>query len=332
VTSSELRIPAPTRCPKCGTALAAGLYRCPACQALVYADVLTELARRADAAAAEGDLATATQRWHEALALLPPDAGQRATIDSKLEALGARMERGEGKRTTAPRGPKRGMWAALVAGAAFLAAKGKLLLLGLTKAGALLSLFAFLGIYWREWGWALAAGIVVSLYLHELGHVAALKRYRIPVSAPMFVPGFGAYVRHGALPTARIGARVALAGPAAGLCAAALALAMGALTGNAYWAAIAHLGAILNLGNLMPIWVLDGVRAVAPLDLPGRIIFVAALVVVALVTRDPVAAIVALVTGGALAFGGRGGTGDRGALLYGVGVIAGLGVVLALAK
>jgi Zn-dependent protease len=299
---------------------------------LVYADVLTELARRADSAAAEGDLATATQRWHQALALLPPDAAQRSSIDSKLEALGARMERGEGKRSAPPAGPKRGMWAAIVAGAAFLVAKGKLLLLGLTKAGALLSLFAFLGIYWREWGWALAAGIVVSLYLHELGHVAALKRYRIPVSAPMFVPGFGAYVRHGALPTSRIGARVALAGPAAGLFAAALALLLQRLTGNAYWAAIAHLGAILNLGNLMPVWVLDGVRAVAPLDIRGRISFVTALVGVAILTRDPVTVIIALVTGAMLGVGGRGGTGDRGALLYGVGVIAGLGAVLALAK
>ncbi len=324
--------PAPTRCPRCGTALAVGLYRCPACQALVYADVLTELARMADAAGAEGHLAVATQRWHQALALLPADAGQRAPIDAKLEALGARMERGEGKGTAPAKGTKRGVWAAAVAGAAFLVTKGKLLLIGLTKAGALLSLFAFLGIYWREWGWALAAGIVVSLYLHELGHVVALRRYRIPVSAPMFIPGFGAYVRHGALPTARIGARVALAGPAAGLLAAAVALGLYARTGNAYWAAIAHLGAIINLGNLIPVWQLDGVRAVAPLALPARIGFVAALIAVAVVTRDPVAGVVALVTAVALAFGGRGGAGDRGALLYGLGVIAGLGVVLALGK
>ena len=325
-------VPAPTRCPRCGTALAIGLLRCPACQALVYADILAELARMADAAAAQGQLAAATQRWHQVLALLPPDAAQRTAIDAKLEALGARMERGEGKGTVPRTGAKRGAWAAIVAGVAFLLTKGKLLLLGLTKAGALLSLFAFLGIYWREWGWALAAGIVVSLYLHELGHVVALKRYRIPVSAPMFVPGFGAYVRHGALPTARIGARVALAGPAAGLLAAAMALGLYALTGNGFWAAIAHLGAIINLGNLIPVWQLDGVRAVAPLDLRARIGFGAALIVVAVATRDPVAGVVALATAAALAFGGRGGSGDRGALGYGLGVIAGLGVVLAIAK
>lgn len=325
-------IPVPTRCPRCGTALAVGLLRCPACQALVFADVLTEIARMAEVAANEGRLADATQRWHQALDLLPPDASQRAVIEAKLEALGARMERGEGTGKVPAKGPRRGVWAAIVAGSAFLVTKGKLLLIGLTKAGALLSLFAFLGIYWREWGWALAAGIVVSIYLHELGHVVALKRYRIPVSAPMFVPGFGAYVRHGALPTARIGARVALAGPAAGLLAAALALGLKLLTGNAYWGALAHLGAIINLGNLMPVWVLDGVRAVAPLDLRGRIAFVGALAVVAAVTRDPVAAIITLVTAAALAFGGRRGTGDRGALLYGLGVIAGLGVVLALGK
>lgn len=324
--------PVPTRCPRCGTALAAGLLRCPACQALAYADVLTELARMADAAAAEGHLAVATQHWHQALSLLPADATQHTAIQAKLEALGARMERGEGKTSALRTGARRGVWAVVIAGAAFLVTKGKLLLLGLTKAGALLSLFAFLGIYWREWGWALAAGIVVSLYLHELGHVVALRRYRIPVSAPMFIPGFGAYVRHGALPTARIGARVALAGPAAGLLAAAAALGLFVLTGNSYWAAIAHLGAIINLGNLIPVWILDGVRAVAPLDVRARIGFGAGLIAVAIVTRDPVAWVAALVTVGAFAFGGRGGSGDRGALLYGLGVITGLGVVLALAK
>lgn len=332
MTGAPTAIPMPSACPRCGTGLAPGLLRCPACRSLVYADVLRELASRADQATAGSRLADATHLWHEALALLPPDAAQRVPIDAKLQTLGERMERGEGRAAKPPAAVSRGLWAAIGAGLLFFVTKGKLLLLGLTKAGALLSMFAFLGIYWREWGWAFAVGILVSIYLHELGHVVALRRYGVPVSAPMFVPGFGAYVRHGVLPTSRIGARVALAGPAAGLVTAALALAIYEITGEGYWAAIAHLGAIINLGNLIPVWQLDGARAVVPLGLWERVVYVAALIAVAVVVRDPFAGLIAVATAIALLFGGKGGTGDRGALIYALVVIFGLGAALAIGR
>lgn len=332
MTAAPLAIPAPSACPRCGTGLAPGLLRCPGCRALVYADVLREIAGRADQAAAESRLADATHLWHEALALLPADAAQRGPIDAKLQAIGARMERGEGRAASRPDASRRGIWAAVGAGLLFLVTKGKILLLGLTKAGALLSMFAFLGVYWQMWGWALAAGLLVSIYLHELGHVVALRRYGIPVSAPMFVPGFGAFVRHGVLPTARIGSRVALAGPAAGLVAALLALLLHRLTGNGYWAAIAHIGAIINLGNLIPVWQLDGARAVTPLGGWERVAYGALILGVAVMLRDPFAGIIAAATVIALPFGGRPGVGDRGALLYALAVIAGLGAALALGR
>ena len=328
--NEELQIPAPTLCPRCGTGLAPGLLRCPACRSLVYADVLGELSHRADGAAAEGRLADATHLWHQVLDFLPPDATQRGPIDAKLEALGARMERGEGRAASKSAGSRRGVWAAAGAGFLFLLTKGKVLLLALPKGGALLSMFAFLGIYWQAWGWAFAVGLLVSIYIHELGHVVALKRYGVPVSAPMFVPGLGAFVRHGVLPTARIGARVALAGPAAGLLAAAVAIGVYLATGDKYWAAIAHLGALINFANLIPVWRLDGARAITALDLKGRVGYGLALVAVAAVVRDPFAMLIAIAAGVALALGGKGKTGDRGALEYALLVIAGLGVVLYL--
>jgi hypothetical protein len=51
------------------------------------------------------------------------------------------------------------------------------------------------GLYWTQWGAWFALGVVVSIYIHEMGHVAALRRYGIAASAPMFIPGFGAIVR-----------------------------------------------------------------------------------------------------------------------------------------
>ena len=54
---------------------------------------------------------------------------------------------------------------------------------------------ASLGVYWTVWGWKFAAGLVASIYVHEMGHVAALRRYGIAASAPMFMPGLGAFMR-----------------------------------------------------------------------------------------------------------------------------------------
>src|SRR2546427_6836813 len=58
-----------------------------------------------------------------------------------------------------------------------LLSKGKFLLLGLTKIGTLLTMFASLGVYWALYGWALALGVVISIYIHEMGHVGMIRRY-----------------------------------------------------------------------------------------------------------------------------------------------------------
>ena len=55
--------------------------------------------------------------------------------------------------------------------------KAKFLLLGLTKASTFLSMFLAMGVYWTAYGWKFALGLVVSIYIHEMGHVAALHRY-----------------------------------------------------------------------------------------------------------------------------------------------------------
>src|SRR5207253_6984080 len=54
-----------------------------------------------------------------------------------------------------------------------LLAKGKLLLLGLTKASTVLTMILSMGVYWSAYGWKFAVGLVISIYIHEMGHVAA---------------------------------------------------------------------------------------------------------------------------------------------------------------
>ena len=60
----------------------------------------------------------------------------------------------------------------------------------------------------------LALGLVLSIYVHEMGHVIALRRYGFKADAPMFIPGLGAIIRlrqHVVDP--RADAQIGLAGP-----------------------------------------------------------------------------------------------------------------------
>jgi Zn-dependent protease len=159
------------------------------------------------------------------------------------------------------------MFAAIAAAIAkfFAAIKSLLLLLPklklLTTSGtALVSVAA----YSLFWGWEFAAGFVLLLFLHEMGHVIALRREGIKASTPMFIPFLGAAIfakslGHNALAEARVG----LAGPILGTLAAAAVAVAGAITGSSFLLALAYVGFLINLFNLLPVVPLDGGRAMA---------------------------------------------------------------------
>ena len=162
-------------------------------------------------------------------------------------------------------------WKFKVIGLAALT-KGKILLLGLTKASTFVSMFAFMGVYWTEFGGWLALGLVLSIYVHEMGHVFSLLRYGVGASAALFIPGLGAVVRlNQALVDPKQDARVGLAGPIWGTAAALACAGVYELTDRPIWAAIAKLGAIINLFNLLPFWQLDGARAFRSLNRSQRL-------------------------------------------------------------
>jgi Zn-dependent protease len=236
-------------CPDCGTSLDSSALSCPSCHALVHSAELQSLAVEARQAEARGDLYAARRLWEQSASLLPPETVQHQAIRAHIEKLK----------------PHTKWWKGGVAGVGpallLLFTKGKLLLLGLTKLSTLLSMLAFAGVYWALYGWKFAIGLVFSIYIHEMGHVLQLREYGIPASAPMFIPGFGAFIRLKQLRITPIqDARVGLAGPIFGLGAAAFALAAGYMTGAKAWDAIAHFGAVINLFNLIPVWQLDGGR------------------------------------------------------------------------
>jgi Zn-dependent protease len=251
-------------CARCSTELAPTALICPACRSLVHSERLRTLAATADSLEQADDLIGARSAWQEALVLLPADSQQHQAISARIAGLTTRIsalpvsQRGN-DHANASRWKR--VAAIAITAVAIAASKLKFLLLGLTKASTFFSMFAFFGVYWSVFGWPLALGLVVSIYIHEMGHVSVLKRLGIGAGAPLFIPGIGALVMlKERISDPKIDARIGLAGPVWGLGAALASLAAFRLTGAPIWKAIAELTAVINLFNLIPVWQLDGAR------------------------------------------------------------------------
>jgi Zn-dependent protease len=197
----------------------------------------------------------ARQAWARALALLPPDSEEHRQTQARIDNLDLQLSQNNA------RSKRLGKFGSIGTGVAVALSKGKLLLLGLTKISTFASMLAFFAVYWSLFGWKFALGFVMSIYIHEMGHVMALRKYNIAASAPMFIPFVGAIVRMKQYP-GNVGedARVGLAGPIWGLGSAVAAWLVAITTQSPLWYAIAHTAAWLNLFNLIPIWQLDGGR------------------------------------------------------------------------
>jgi Zn-dependent protease len=153
-------------------------------------------------------------------------------------------------------------WAPIAAGGAALVKYGAVLF----KAKFLFSIFISFGFYVWYGGVWFAVGLIVLLFVHEMGHVIEAKRQGLPTSAPMFIPFFGALITLRDNPRdAWHEARIALAGPILGSLAAAAIYFVGVAEDSNRIKAIAFLGFFINLLNLIPLVPLDGGRAMAAL-------------------------------------------------------------------
>jgi Zn-dependent protease len=292
-------------CPQCGAELPPNALVCPSCRGLVYASELNALAANAESATAAGNYSDALVHWRRALELLPPNSAQHSVITVKINNLVQRLERPTDAET-----PKKPAWANKggVIGAiglllwkfkfivVFILTKAKLLLLGLTKASTFFSMLLSIGLYWSLWGWKFALGFVLSIYVHEMGHVYQLRRYGIKATAPMFIPGLGAMIRVKQYPASpHEDARVGLAGPVWGLAAAGVCYAIHLSTHLQIFAAIAQAGAYLNLFNLLPVWQLDGSHAFKALSKLERAGIAAIMAAMYLVTEEGLLVILLIV-------------------------------------
>jgi Zn-dependent protease len=243
-----------------------------------------------------------------------------------LDALAQRIQ---------PPPPSENKWAQRlgpVGPVAILLAKGKFLLTAVFKLKFLLSFFAFFGFYWAMFGAKFGLGFAVLILIHEMGHFIDVKRRGLPADMPVFLPGLGAYVRWQALGVSlETRAAISLAGPFAGFIAAVACAVLWWQTGNPLWASLARAGAVLNVLNLTPVWVLDGGQASHALSKMERIVLLTACLALWLLLGEGVFFLVAAGAGYSAFFAhDLPAHPSRATTVYFVAVLIALGVILRL--
>jgi Zn-dependent protease len=130
----------------------------------------------------------------------------------------------------------------------------------------ILLFLASLGLASMQFRWEFAFAFIGGLLVHELGHVVAMRAYGVRIKGMYFIFPLGAViVPIGSPPTRFSEAVIGLAGPAAGLLTAFVALAVFSVTGEPLAVGIAGVFAFFNLFNLLPARPLDGGRAATAL-------------------------------------------------------------------
>jgi Zn-dependent protease len=283
------RLDAAEECVRCHTVLAPGALVCNNCHALVHAQSLEQLAVAARLHEERREFTAARALWVQALELLPPESAQAEWIRRNVQRLATEsakaLEVSAGHAWIRKLGP--------LAPLLLLLAKGKFLL-ALFKLKFILSLGVFVAFYWSLYGARFGVGFAILILVHEMGHFIEIKRRGLPAEMPVFLPGLGAYVRWAALGVSvQTRSLISLAGPLAGLIGAAVCAALWTRSGAAFWIGLASLSAMLNVLNLIPVWVLDGGQAIAALDKNERLMLASVAVILAAYFGQPLFLLVA---------------------------------------
>jgi len=169
-----------------------------------------------------------------------------------------------------PRQSNRGLMGGIISAALAIWAVVKYGLVFLVKVPALLTLGSALlsfGAYALLRGPEFAAGLVVMIFVHEMGHVVEIRRQGMQATAPVFIPFLGAAIFQRQHPTTAVKqAQIGIAGPIAGTIGATAAFVLFNATHDPIFLLTAFLGFFLNLINLLPVWQLDGAWIMAPVS------------------------------------------------------------------
>ncbi len=245
-------------CPQCGRDVFSGSQYCSYCGAALRPS-------SSPPPAMQFDLST------------PPQSSNSLTFDLSTPAPAAATSASSASKPSARKGGLVGLLAAL--GAILLKFKAVILavllklkyVFALLKFGKILTtmstMLLSIGVYATLWGWKLATGLMLLTLVHEMGHVLVAWRKKLPVSAPMFIPGLGALILLKQRPQdALTEAQIGYGGPALGAVGDTVAWGCYYLTGHPLFLAAAHVSMMWNLFNLMPVSPLDGGRITAAIS------------------------------------------------------------------
>lgn len=113
----------------------------------------------------------------------------------------------------------------------------------------------------------LAVGLLVLIFVHEIGHYLAARQKEIKVSPPIFLGPLGALINMQSEPkSASDEAYVAFAGPLLGTLGGVVAVGVGYMLGVPVLFGLARWAFMLNLFNLIPLAPLDGGRISMAMD------------------------------------------------------------------
>jgi Zn-dependent protease len=188
---------------------------------------------------------------------------------------------------------------------AFALTKAKSLLLALNflKFGAVLktglSMVVCIWAYALNWGWAFAAGFVLLIFVHEMGHAVALRYFGIKSGVPLFIPFVGAFIAMKELPhNVRIEAWTGIAGPLLGTAGAVVCWGVAHYTGDQFWYALAYTGFFINIFNLIPLSPLDGGRTVAAISPKIWVFGFIGILLLFLQSFNPILLFILIISGG----------------------------------
>jgi len=135
----------------------------------------------------------------------------------------------------------------------------------------------------------------VLIFIHEMGHVIAMRMMGIRASAPMFIPFVGAHIVMKSMPkNAFVEAVAAYGGPLLGTIGAIGCAGIGIYSQNLFWFALASTGFLLNLFNLLPISPLDGGRIIGVISPKLWIVGLIGAVALFYLTWSPIVALIVI--------------------------------------
>ncbi|MGN6563229.1 MAG: site-2 protease family protein [Thermomicrobiales bacterium] len=203
---------------------------------------------------------------------------QGEVVAGPVIAEGVYPDSGQAERRSSFGGPLAKFWVLIIAVLAKL--KYLVFLLKFKAFGTFITMLVSVWAYALLFGPAFAVGLVLLLFVHEMGHVVVLRAQGVKASAPIFIPFMGALIGMREMPKNAFNeAKVALGGPIAGSLGALACLMLWQSTGSPLFIALTYFGCWLNLFNLIPVSPLDGGRAMAAISPWGWLVGLGLLVV-----------------------------------------------------